>query len=56
MIEGQVQDALRKELPIAPFEERFKTTTLWKSTDKFCQYLEQNSKALHFADILLTGD
>ena len=30
-MEGYVQDALRKELQIAPFVERFKTTTLGKS-------------------------
>ena len=43
-----MQDALRKGLLIAPFVERFKITTLGKSTDKFCQYLEQNFSALHF--------
>ena len=30
-MEGYVQGALRKELHIAPFVERFKTTTLGKS-------------------------
>ena len=30
-MEGYVQGALRKELHIAPFVERFKTTTLEKS-------------------------
>ena len=40
-MEGYVQGALRKELHIAPFVERFKAT-LWESLlDKFCQYLEQ---------------
>ena len=30
-MEGYVQGALRKELHIAPFAERFKTATLGKS-------------------------
>ena len=30
LMEGYVQGALRKELHIAPFVERFKTTTLGK--------------------------
>ena len=32
LMEGYVQAALRKELRIAPFVERFKTTTLGKSS------------------------
>ena len=40
-MEGYVQGALRKELRIAPFVERFKTTTLGSLTDEFCQYLKQ---------------
>ena len=31
LLEGYVQGALQKELHIAPFVERFKTTTLGKS-------------------------
>ena len=39
-MEGYAQVALGKELFIAPFGERFKTT-FWKSlTDKIYQYLE----------------
>ena len=40
-MEGYVQGALRKELHIAPFVERFKTTTLGKSYWYIFQYLEQ---------------
>ena len=40
-MEGYVQGALRKELHIAPFVERFKTTLWERLLDKFCQYLEQ---------------
>ena len=39
-MEGYVQGALRKELHIAPFVERFKITILRKS-DEFCHYSEQ---------------
>ena len=45
-MESYVQGALRKELLIAPFLERFKTTKqlLWKSlTDNFHPYFKQNA-------------
>ena len=40
LVEGYLQDALRKELRIVSFAERFKQL-LWEGlTDEFCQYLE----------------
>ena len=40
-MEGYVQGALRKDLHIATFVERFKQP-LWEDrADKFCRYLEQ---------------
>ena len=43
-MEGYVQGALRKELRIAPFVERFLTQLLWESAiDNFYQYFERNS-------------
>ena len=41
LIEGYKQGALRKELTIAPFVERFKAGTLRKLPDESHQYLLQ---------------
>ena len=51
LIEGYVQGALRKDLFSAPFLEDLQTATLGKSTNKFCQYLEQFTKTSHFCRI-----
>ena len=48
LVEGHVQGALRKELRIVPFVESFKAVTLESLTNKFCQYMEEFVKALHF--------
>ena len=40
-MEGYLRGALRKELHIAPFVERFKTTLRKSITDKLFQYFEQ---------------
>ena len=42
-MEGYTQVALRKELFIALFAERFKTTTCESLIDNFQQYFEQNA-------------
>ena len=48
LIVSYVQDALRKELLMIPFIERFKQLLLESLTDKFYHYLEEVAKALHF--------
>ena len=48
LIVSYVQDALRKELLMIPFIERFKQLFLESLTDKFYQYLEEFAKAFHF--------
>ena len=54
-MEGYVHGALRKELCIASFTERFKKL-LWEGfTDAFCQYLEPLITTLHFCSIFVVG-
>ena len=48
LIVSYVQDALRKELLMIPFIERFKQLFLESLTDKFYLYLEEFAKAFHF--------
>ena len=48
LIEGYIHQALKKELLMIPFIERFKQLLLESLTDKFYHYLEEFAKALHF--------